>query len=327
MCEFTLHAFFIRVAMLHFILTAPSSRADIPSDIRAKNKTMGPLKPYANRTRVALEKLRTLGVCDKTTELPWLDNIVDVKTEAIILEWAHRNYSKVEQFSFFHIPKCAGSSMTTTLVKTANECGLRNCAGSGRANVDTSCMSSNSPLVRGHQYIGIVSAARLRGLSAFYFTLLRHPVSRVISLHRYILSSHSHRLFKRVESMTLPEFAQSESVASNGMTRRLCGPKSGPVAAQCAADRTFALTRAKQHLLNEFAFVGLQECYDESIELVSHLLPWVDESKDGGGLEVLHENKLKEVVQKADNGSIGGQLSYSPVLSAEEYGEIVARNE
>ena len=289
-----------------------------------ENMSVSSLHPYANRTNMPLDRLRELGVCDKTKDLPWLDDTQNARTEAVIWEWARRNYSRVEQFSFFHLPKCAGSSMTSALVTAANECGITPCKGRPHADVDIACQSSSSQLSYGHQYMGLVDAARSRGLSAYYFTVLRHPVSRVTSLYRYIRSSPSHRLFSRVKEMTLPEFARLESVASNGMTRRFCGPKSGPVAAQCATDRRFALRRAKRHLLDEFALVGLQECYNESTALLSHLLPWVDESLQG--LKVFHENNMALNVLKASTGKEHRPLIEGR-LSPQEHAEVVARNE
>jgi hypothetical protein len=84
------------------------------------------------------------------------------------------------------------------------------------------------------------------------------------------------------------------------------------------------LRRAKRHLLDEFAFVGLQECYNESTALLSHLLPWVDESLQG--LKVFHENNMALNVLEASTGKEHRPLIEGR-LSPQEHAEVVARNE
>jgi len=50
-----------------------------------------------------------------------------------------------------------------------------------------------------------------------------------------------------------------------------------------------AVGRAKRHLFDDFAFVGVQECYPESLALLAATIPWVVAA--GNGLEVVHANK------------------------------------
>jgi len=87
--------------------------------------------------------------------------------------------------------------------------------------------------------------------------------------------------------MNLLEFARDHDIAKNEITRRLCGPKQGPLADRCASNREYAVRMAKRHLYYDFAVVGFQECYPESISLVENVLPWVEVE---GGLQVLRVN-------------------------------------
>ena len=81
--------------------------------------------------------------------------------------------------------------------------------------------------------------------------------------------------------MSLVEFVGSNAEAPNEMTRVLCG-------SACSATTTAAaaVAVAKQHLLDEFVFVGLQECFPESEAILASKLPWTSHD----GLAELRDN-------------------------------------
>eukprot|EP00615_Pteridomonas_danica_P001981 CAMPEP_0114347334 /NCGR_PEP_ID=MMETSP0101-20121206/13813_1 /TAXON_ID=38822 ORGANISM="Pteridomonas danica, Strain PT" /NCGR_SAMPLE_ID=MMETSP0101 /ASSEMBLY_ACC=CAM_ASM_000211 /LENGTH=107 /DNA_ID=CAMNT_0001484573 /DNA_START=293 /DNA_END=616 /DNA_ORIENTATION=+ len=64
----------------------------------------------------------------------------------------------------------------------------------------------------------------------------------------------------------------------------LCGPRFGDIANKCSTDKTFALSQAKTHL-KEFAVVGIQECYSDSLSLIRKTIPWAK------ALQLYHENQ------------------------------------
>lgn len=203
----------------------------------------------------------------------------------------------------FNLPTIAMSTYQ------ANFCGIEMC--SHISNADQACRNSIAPLVKGHQYYGLIPLARSMGIQAYYFTVLRHPLSRIPSLYRYIKKSIGHRLYHQVKNMSLVEFVDGESVASNGMTQMLCGKRHD---AKCSVDHDYAIETAKKHLFDDFAFVGLQECYKESTAKISRLLQWVPAT---GGLKALNENR----------GQAASPQSSAPALSWEQADRILHRND
>jgi hypothetical protein len=122
--------------------------------------------------------------------------------------------------------------------------------------------------VQGHLHYGI---HRYLPRPAAYITLLRDPVTRVVSLYRYIRNNPRHRLHDQVtssqmslETFLLRDTARAELV--NGQTRMLSGagePDPGPA----------ELDRAKEHL-ESFEVVGVTESFDASLLLIADRFGW-----------------------------------------------------
>lgn len=95
-----------------------------------------------------------------------------------------------------------------------------------------------------------------------YVTVLREPVSRVVSLYRYL---------KLENSMSIEKFAQSNHYQelSNDQTRRIAGGE--PAIRQCTRKD---LEAAKQNLQNHFAVVGTTERFDETLSLLRLGFGW-----------------------------------------------------
>lgn len=122
-------------------------------------------------------------------------------------------------------------------------------------------------LIRGHISFGI--DAQL-DIPATYVTFLRDPVSRVISLHRYIVENPRHHLHGPVSEMSLEDFVTSdidEAEVGDGQTRQLFG----------VTDRIpdeEMLEESKRHLREDFAVVGITERFDTSLLLLRKRLGW-----------------------------------------------------
>jgi len=69
--------------------------------------------------------------------------------------------------------------------------------------------------------------------------------------------------------------ATQGAAASNSVCKRLCGPRYGALGERCGRDGAFCVARAKAHLMRDFAVVGLQECFPESVGILGAALPWV----------------------------------------------------
>ncbi|MGM0876129.1 MAG: sulfotransferase family 2 domain-containing protein [Bacillota bacterium] len=100
-----------------------------------------------------------------------------------------------------------------------------------------------------------------------YFTMLRDPVDRVISLYYYIKTPKDlNHLYNKTKDMSLEDFIESKDAklllrTSNEQTRFVSGQIDG-------------LEKAKENLLTEFIAFGLTERFDESLLLMSRKLGW-----------------------------------------------------
>lgn len=120
-------------------------------------------------------------------------------------------------------------------------------------------------LVRGHFPFGVHEMFDRPGR---YFTLLRDPVDRIISLYHYGQEGRSQWIYKliRKQNMTLADFAASSFAQTNNhQTRLISGDLDG------GPD---SLGKAKQNLENHFVAVGVSERFDETLLLLQRLLGW-----------------------------------------------------
>lgn len=110
-----------------------------------------------------------------------------------------------------------------------------------------------------------------------YITLLRDPVSRVISQYYHVLRHPNVSWYGRVQGMSLRDFVRNKLTPDldNGQTRVLCTQQgnSSDVRAfgQCSVDM---LEGAKRNLMERFAVVGLTERFDETLVLLQRTFGW-----------------------------------------------------
>lgn len=170
---------------------------------------------------------------------------------------------------FLHIPKTGGMSLTTALKWVYgpwSSCSLPSGASVKPAQkIKKGHRSSleDAEIVFGHVEYGI---HRYVSGSCRYFTLLRHPVRRVVSHYYY----HKRRYpSSSLAASSIREFlAGNSSIAqSNRQVRFLSGndPDQDPES---------ALQTAKAHLQDEIAVFGLTERFDESLLRFQRHLGW-----------------------------------------------------
>jgi len=99
-----------------------------------------------------------------------------------------------------------------------------------------------------------------------YFTILRHPVERVVSHYFY---HQAQRPESRLALLSLPEFLESEHTIaeSNRQVRYLA-------ATDPEADPKAALITAKNRLVNDFTAFGLTHRFDESLLIFRRKFDW-----------------------------------------------------
>jgi hypothetical protein len=178
------------------------------------------------------------------------------------------NGERANRVIFIHIPKAAGQTVNSIVARQYPRDQILHVKGSvGEARVLNSVAASRAKLVTGHVHFGV--HREFHGASS-YMTMLRDPVSRVLSLYRYIVSKPQHTLHSRVADIGLMDFVAGSADAEeieNGQTRQIAGVTSG-------APDAGTLALAKRNLKEHFVVVGLLERFDESVLLFKRRLRW-----------------------------------------------------
>ena len=120
-------------------------------------------------------------------------------------------------------------------------------------------------LLRGHMAFGLHQHL---DKPADYFTVLRHPVERIISYYYFIRRQPKERNYEAVvgTNMSLADFAASGlPMTINQQTKYVSG---------CMGDLTNALEIAERNLNTHFIAVGIAERFDETLLLLKRLLGW-----------------------------------------------------
>jgi len=177
---------------------------------------------------------------------------------------------------FLHVHKCGGTSLMNCLDANYKKDNIFVINGSNYResyaafkNLDSKKRKSLD-LLRGHHFYG--SHEYLRD-SAKYFTMLREPISRLISLYNYLREIDLYKDINKNE-MDLAEFLESglAMAADNGMTRLLTNNDFDKLP-NGMVNETHAL-QAIENLEKHFVAVGLTENFEESLTLFKNKLGW-----------------------------------------------------
>lgn len=113
-------------------------------------------------------------------------------------------------------------------------------------------------IVHGHYFFGIHEHLQ-RPFS--YFTILRHPIERVLSLY-YYLKSINGKKYDVYRKMTLDEFIEKK-IEENIQTAYLSGSNTQP-----------SILKATRNLHRYFDVVGTTENFDETLYLIGKRYGW-----------------------------------------------------
>ena len=185
-----------------------------------------------------------------------------------------------DQIVFIHIPKTAGSSFLSSLVKanlSSEE--IYSVPGGILSVLRRNELSSarKAAFIHGHLPHGIHHLTRK---STQYTTFLRHPIDRAISWYYWIKDLKRTDLFRRhplrnyADSVSIKEFYENRS-HSNEQTRYLSGAMSNSLYKIWRSETLdrWHLKRAKEHLEACTCF-GLLEHFDTSIALFQKTFNW-----------------------------------------------------
>ncbi len=124
-------------------------------------------------------------------------------------------------------------------------------------------------VIKGHMPFGI---HRRLAQPATYITVLREPVERVISEYYFALHYRLHPQHKRMQSLTLEEYAAG--TPHHNLQCKLLAGQPGPrdfLAGDCTEE---TLEMAKANLAKHFTLAGLTERFDETLALLKVLFGW-----------------------------------------------------
>jgi hypothetical protein len=173
--------------------------------------------------------------------------------------------SKNKVLIFLHIPKTGGLTLRNIIDRQYKKNGILLHSRTAPSNKRLKKRDfSRIKCVYGHNRFGVHEEIHV---PSTYITMLRDPVSRVISTYYFILARKQNRMHHKIKNMSLEDFVSSNDPqlmipVSNHQTRYLSG--------ESIPD----LQKAKENIENHFSVVGITEMFDESIFLMKKELGW-----------------------------------------------------
>lgn len=175
---------------------------------------------------------------------------------------------------FVHIPKAAGSTLMTVLQREYGRDHVfltYHIEEKQESGIAALSIEAQQPYraYAGHFPYGVHTYLTQ---SPCYFTVLRHPLKRLISLYHYIQRTPTHYLYEATQALSLEAFLTSGSTTEldNGQVRQLVGLHGENLKSIQEVD----YQQAQQNLAQNFAVFGIQERFDETLLLLHHRLGW-----------------------------------------------------
>lgn len=189
---------------------------------------------------------------------------------------------------YVHIPKTGGTSLISILDSKFPERKIFPLHSPANENLFwafTPQELKQFRFVRGHYRFGPYDESVYRHISQnpICITMLRDPIQRTVSSYRHIIRTPDHRLHATLlaNGSTLRDYLTREEYLpqiTNLQTRIVVGAyparPSGLRRRKTISDKTMVMF-AKQRL-EQYAFVGLMERFEESIELLTYTFDWPD---------------------------------------------------
>jgi hypothetical protein len=170
---------------------------------------------------------------------------------------------------FQHITKTGGSTMRGVVMQQYDRLFLYGGGGDPRQRLNELPTEERESLecIYGHLPFGV---HRCLDRPSRYFTMLREPVDRAISLYHHILSKSQHPLHEKVtkQRMTLQDCVEEFVAFHNNQTRYLTG------ITHHAPLEPSVVEQAMNNLDAYYVAVGITERYDESLLLMRRRLGW-----------------------------------------------------
>ena len=108
-----------------------------------------------------------------------------------------------------------------------------------------------------------------------YFSFMRDPVDRVVSIYYYIVSTPQHYLHERLTArkMSFEDFinAGMTTEVDNGQTRLLSGEGFSLPYGECTSE---LLDAARRNIESNFCLVGITERFDQALLVLRRIFSW-----------------------------------------------------
>ncbi|MFQ6678154.1 MAG: sulfotransferase family 2 domain-containing protein [Fidelibacterota bacterium] len=177
---------------------------------------------------------------------------------------------------FLHLPRTGGTTLRDILSKQYSE--AVTFENKTLLDIDHNFIANNKfdkadlKLIKGHVYFGIHEYIPQK---CAYFSMMRDPIERVISVYNYVKNRPNHRDHIFIRNMSIEDYVQSgrNLFLDNGQTRLLAG-RSTSLEVPFRGMNEEHLEQAKESIKNHFILVGLNEKYDETLLMLQKLLNW-----------------------------------------------------
>ena len=171
---------------------------------------------------------------------------------------------------YLHIPKAAGTTLNGIINQQYPRQQLFRFDGINNHHIFTDMPQEKQnkvKLLRGHFAFGL---HQFISRPCTYFTVLRHPIKRVISQYNYIRNNPKNPQSQLLQSISLEEYILKEGKAlCNQQTRMICG-----LSTPSNSSETEILNIAQDNLDKYFDVVGITEMFDETLLILRKEFDW-----------------------------------------------------
>ncbi|GEM_PF-618465 len=181
---------------------------------------------------------------------------------------------------FFHIPKTGGTTLDYLTAKNYRIDFVQQ-VNAPALDEHVAGAFKNKRAYRaylGHYELNDVVYQLLDRPKLVQFTMLREPVSRVVSYYDYLRSSPNHPKYPIAKDLTLAEFVQHPEIdeVENGQSYRILGLLKHGLHHRCQQSEKALIDAVTHQLEHRFSLFGLTERFDDFLIMAQRTLGWPD---------------------------------------------------